>query len=70
MLCKSHCNVFGPGDHATTFGGNPLACAAGLQVAKAIDEGECHSGPERVCPYDNCPITAQIVSNNRPIPAQ
>lgn len=38
MLCKSHCNVFGPGDHATTFGGNPLACAAGLQVAKAIDE--------------------------------
>ena len=40
MLCKSHCNVFGPGDHATTFGGNPLACAAGLAVTKAIDEGE------------------------------
>jgi acetylornithine/N-succinyldiaminopimelate aminotransferase len=26
-------NVFGPGDHASTYGGNPLACAAGLAVA-------------------------------------
>jgi len=32
-------NVFKPGDHASTFGGNPLACAAGLAVAKAIDGG-------------------------------
>ena len=37
MLCKEFCNVFGPGDHASTYGGNPLACAAGLAVAKAID---------------------------------
>merc|ERR1712194_926418 len=27
-------DTFGPGDHASTFGGNPLACAAGLAVAK------------------------------------
>merc|ERR1712178_680980 len=33
MVCKNACNVFGPGDHATTYGGNPLACAAGLAVA-------------------------------------
>jgi acetylornithine/N-succinyldiaminopimelate aminotransferase len=26
-------DVFGPGDHASTYGGNPLACAAGLAVA-------------------------------------
>lgn len=38
MLCKEKANVFGPGDHATTYGGNPLACAAGLAVAHAIDE--------------------------------
>ena len=25
--------TFGPGDHASTYGGNPLACAAGLAVA-------------------------------------
>jgi acetylornithine/N-succinyldiaminopimelate aminotransferase len=26
--------VFGPGDHASTYGGNPLACSAGLAVAQ------------------------------------
>mmetsp|Transcript_18276 Transcript_18276/g.31144 ORF Transcript_18276/g.31144 Transcript_18276/m.31144 type:complete len:457 (-) Transcript_18276:83-1453(-) len=29
-------NVFQPGDHASTYGGNPLACAAGLAVAQEI----------------------------------
>lgn len=29
--------VFGPGDHASTFGGNPLACAAGLAVATELE---------------------------------
>uniref|UniRef100_A0A7S2S6J9 acetylornithine transaminase n=1 Tax=Rhizochromulina marina TaxID=1034831 RepID=A0A7S2S6J9_9STRA len=38
MLCKDKVNVFGPGDHATTFGGNPLACAAGMVVARAFEE--------------------------------
>jgi acetylornithine/succinyldiaminopimelate/putrescine aminotransferase len=27
-----------PGSHASTFGGNPLACAAGLAVLHIIDE--------------------------------
>lgn len=31
-------DAFEPGDHGTTFGGNPLACAAGLAVLKAYDE--------------------------------
>lgn len=30
--------VFGPGDHASTYGGNPLACSAGLAVAKVLAE--------------------------------
>lgn len=30
MMAKGEAaNVFGPGDHASTYGGNPLACAAG-----------------------------------------
>jgi acetylornithine aminotransferase len=28
--------VFGPGSHGTTFGGNPVACAAGLALIDAI----------------------------------
>lgn len=31
-------DAFEPGDHGTTFGGNPFACAAGLAVFKAFDE--------------------------------
>lgn len=30
--------VMKPGSHGSTFGGNPLACAAGLAVIKAIEE--------------------------------
>lgn len=30
--------IFGPGDHASTYGGNPLACAAGLAVANYMCE--------------------------------
>lgn len=37
MLCKERCNVFQPGDHASTFGGNPLACASGLAVCQTLE---------------------------------
>jgi acetylornithine aminotransferase len=30
--------VFGPGNHGTTFGGNPLACAAGLAVINTLEQ--------------------------------
>ena len=30
--------LFGPGNHGSTFGGNPLACAAGLATFDAIVE--------------------------------
>jgi len=30
--------TFGPGDHASTYGGNPLACAAGLAVAQYMSD--------------------------------
>ena len=31
-------NVFGPGDHASTYGGNPLACSADLAVAQYFSD--------------------------------
>lgn len=31
-------DVFQPGNHASTFGGNPLACAAALAVIEAVEE--------------------------------
>jgi len=37
MLCKSFCDVFQPGDHASTFGGNPFACGVALAVCQTIE---------------------------------
>jgi acetylornithine aminotransferase len=37
MLCKSHCDIFQPGEHASTFGGNPFACAVALSVCQTIE---------------------------------
>lgn len=36
VVAKKEVSVFKPGDHASTFGGNPLACASGIAVMKEI----------------------------------
>lgn len=39
ILASEKCrNVLGPGMHATTFGGNPIACAGGCEVLKVLDD--------------------------------
>jgi acetylornithine/succinyldiaminopimelate/putrescine aminotransferase len=38
FLAKDEVSVFAPGDHGSTFGGNPLACAAGCATLKYILE--------------------------------
>ncbi|TAF01531.1 MAG: aspartate aminotransferase family protein [Oscillatoriales cyanobacterium] len=37
MMCKSSCDVFEPGSHASTFGGNPFACAVALCVCQTLE---------------------------------
>ena len=37
LLVQKSADVFEPGDHASTFGGNPFACRAGLTVAQEIE---------------------------------
>lgn len=38
MLTGPRTDLFVPGDHGTTFGGNPIACAAGIATIKTILE--------------------------------
>lgn len=41
MICTEEVSKgFAPGAHASTFGGNPLACAAGLAVLRTIETEE------------------------------
>ena len=48
MLCKSFCDIFQPGDHASTFGGNPFACGVALEVCQTLEhEGLLQNVRER-----------------------
>lgn len=38
MLAGPRADLFEPGDHGTTFGGNPIACAAGVATIRTIRE--------------------------------
>ncbi|MFI5271875.1 MAG: aspartate aminotransferase family protein [Ktedonobacterales bacterium] len=38
MLAAPRADIFEPGDHGTTFGGNPIACAAGVATVRTIVE--------------------------------
>jgi len=40
--------LFGPGNHGSTFGGNPLACAAALETLAVIEEDGLIASAERV----------------------
>ena len=48
LLVADHAaGAFGPGDHGSTFGGNPVSCAAACAVSDAIDDELLASVRER-----------------------
>ncbi len=38
LLCNSKADVFQPGDHASTFGGNPFVCRVGVTIAQTLEQ--------------------------------
>ncbi len=51
ILAKEKVSVFIPGDHGSTFGGNPLACAAGYATVKFIIDYDIAGNAKRVGQY-------------------
>ena len=48
FLVNEKCRkVFGPGDHASTFGGNPIAAAAACAVLDILDDGALEQVKEK-----------------------
>ncbi|MGB5287362.1 MAG: acetylornithine/succinylornithine family transaminase [Ignavibacteriaceae bacterium] len=48
---KKYSSVFQTGDHGSTFGGNPVACAAGLVVIKEVFENGLMDSVEKLGNY-------------------
>jgi acetylornithine/N-succinyldiaminopimelate aminotransferase len=46
-LCKAACDVFEPGDHASTFGGNPFACRVALTVCQTLEKEDLLTNAEQ-----------------------
>ena len=46
-----HANILGPGTHASTFGGTPLACAVALSVLEAIEKQKLMTNARAVGAY-------------------
>jgi len=51
ILSKEHCAVFSPGEHGSTYGGNPLACAAAHAVLKYMIDHNIPAQVKRVGNY-------------------
>ncbi len=51
FLAKEHASVFVPGDHGSTYGGNPLACAAGCATVNFVIEDDIPNWVKQVGAY-------------------
>ncbi len=51
IMAKDEASVFVPGDHGGTFGGNPVACAAGYATLKFIIDNDIAGNARKVGRY-------------------
>ena len=58
MLASPRVDLFEPGDHGTTFGGNPIACAAGVATIRTIAEQHLLENARTMGEYLNGKILA------------
>jgi len=56
---------FGPGDHASTFGGNPLGCAVAHRVVEIISEPDFLAQVKNISDYMQEKLEQIVLKNNR-----
>lgn len=52
--------VFGPGNHGSTFGGNPLACTAGLTTLNVVEQDGLLAHADKLGKYFHTAFTRQL----------
>lgn len=52
--------VFGPGNHGSTFGGNPLACTAGLTTLNVVEQDGLLAHADKLGKYFHDAFTSQL----------
>jgi acetylornithine aminotransferase len=57
-------DAFGPGNHGTTFGGNPLACAVGLSVIDAMEKDKIIDNSAKMGQYLLSQLKTALASTN------
>ena len=58
MLAGPRADLFEPGDHGTTFGGNPIACAAAVATIRTINEENLVENARKMGEYWNSKMEA------------
>jgi len=48
---RKYCDILKPGNHGSTFGGNPIACSAGIAVLKAIEDENLLENAQKMGDY-------------------
>ncbi len=65
LLAKERAAVFEPGDHASTFGGNPLAASAALSVLNELIDGKVVEHSRKVGAYLHEKLSVLATENPR-----
>ncbi len=70
VCAKEHvAKAFTPGEHGSTFGGNPLACTAGLAVMKIMKEEKLPENAQKLGDYIKSELEA-LASSSLPVIAE
>lgn len=63
IIRAPYCDLFKPGSHGATFGGNPLSCAAGIATVNAIQQQKIYENAAKQGKKLKDSLTASLAGN-------